>query len=148
MGNGQARFKSTRAKRTSTLQFNPTLYGRGIFFTVPSCFAGDQMIHAGFGKWWVSVMYIQRVELDEFSYDMSQGTSCGTMRLTTQDGTVVLHCVTRHAADASRQDVLKLMLDHAIAQLKRMPEYRTGQREITVAKDALHDQAKPTSNKA
>lgn len=106
------------------------------------------MIRAEFGKRWISVMYIKRVELDKLSYDTSQGMSCGTMRLTTQDGTVVLRCVARHAAGTSDPDIQTLMLDHAIAQLKRMPEYRTGQRTITVAEDAWHDQAKPTSNNA
>ncbi len=86
-------------------------------------------------------MYIKRVELDQLSYDISRGMSCGTVRLTTQDGTVVLNCGARHAADAARPTILKLMLDDAITQLQRMPEYRTGQRTITVAQDALHDQA-------
>jgi len=93
-------------------------------------------------------MYIKRVELDQLSYDTSQGMSCETTRLTTQDGTVVLRCTARHAADATQHDIRTLMLDHAIAQLKRMPEYRTGQRTITVAEDAWHDHAGPTSNNA
>lgn len=93
-------------------------------------------------------MYITRVEFDTLSHDESQGISCGAVKLTTQDGTIVLHCSAQHQADALHRDILHLLLDNAMTQLKRMPEYRTGQRQIELAADAWHDQAGPTSNTA
>jgi len=93
-------------------------------------------------------MYITRVEFDTVTYDGSQGVSWGAVKLTTRAGTIVLHCSAAHADDASRQDILHLMLDNAIAQLKRMPEYRTGQRQVELAADALHDPTGPKANNA
>src|SRR6056297_1965912 len=111
MGSAAVRFKTAHAKPTSP----PTAWcnraHRGNFLAVSYCCAGRRLLNAMGGKWWYSVMYITRVEFDTVTYDGSQGVSWGAVKLTTQTGTIVLHCSAAHADDASRQDILNLMLD-------------------------------------
>ncbi len=82
-------------------------------------------------------MHILNVELKDCAFSQETGQFHATLLMDAEAKRLSLRAAAEYQDGMRRGEVAKVLLDDALRQLKRMPEYRNSERQITVATNAL-----------
>ena len=80
-------------------------------------------------------MHIERVEITALHIDSRQ--CAGVVILTGRQGSLTCDCRVKTDGPLSRDAAQRALLDEALRQLRRMPEYRHGGAGLSFGADAL-----------
>ena len=80
-------------------------------------------------------MHILNVKIENQSRNAKTGLCSATLVLTTRDGCVSLRARTNCPDMAGAERLRSRLVADALRQLRRMPEYRSGARQVTLAGD-------------
>ena len=75
-------------------------------------------------------MYITQIEVSQMQNASGQGRVSGFVSIDSDEGHVQMHCAVSDTAPSMRRDAL---IAEALRQLRRMPEFRTGRRDLSFA---------------
>jgi hypothetical protein len=70
------------------------------------------------------------------------GVHRATVVLRTETGGLSLRASAELAGDPDTRDIDRALVDDALRQVRQLPEYRAGTRDITIAGDALPDSSR------
>lgn len=82
-------------------------------------------------------MHIQTVELKDCAFSAETGRFHATLLMQSDARRMCLRSTVDFQDGMRRADVARSLIDDAIRQLKRMPEFRNSDRQITVSDAAL-----------
>ncbi|MFK7940003.1 MAG: hypothetical protein AB8B82_11530 [Roseovarius sp.] len=82
-------------------------------------------------------MHILSIELKDYAFSAETGQFHATLLMDADTRRMSLRAAADYQQGMLRQHVAEELLDDALRQLNRMPEYRNTSHQITVAQDAL-----------
>lgn len=82
-------------------------------------------------------MHIQTVEMKDCAFSAQTGRFHATLLMQTSARRICLRTAAPYHDGMHRSDVVRGLIDEAVRQLRRMPEYRNTGRQITVSEAAL-----------
>ena len=82
-------------------------------------------------------MHILNVEIKDWSFSEETGRHQATLLMDARQNRISLRAETAMAQASPQHDVMNGLLADAMRQLKRLPEYRGSEQEITLAQNAL-----------
>lgn len=87
-------------------------------------------------------MHILNVEMKDCTFSPETGRFHATLLMEADARRLHMRAAATYHDGMHRNEMAQVMLDDALRQLKRMPEYRNSASEVTVADDALATDAK------
>ena len=82
-------------------------------------------------------MHIETVRLEDVSLSRAERRYCATLLIEGAEQRISFRAQAAMSRVTHRQEMTRLLVDDALRQLRRMPEYRNSARPITLAQGAL-----------